>query len=550
MRTNNHAPSRPPPLTRAVERLAGSVLRLPPPTNAYTVAREVRIPLRDGVELAADLYRPVTEPAGTVLVRGPYGRSFPLAFAMARIYAARGYTVLLVSSRGTFGSGGRFDPMRTEVDDGRDVTAWMVAQPWFTGRFATLGASYLGFTQWALMADPPPEMAAAVVAVGPHDFAEHVWGSGAFRLDFLGWSDQVAHQEDPPLRALARRIAGRGRMAAAYDRLPLAAVAGAELAGKAPWYTDWVTRPDLDDPFWAPMRLRSALEGSRVPVLLIGGWLDLFLDQTVEQYRRLSDRGVDVALTVGAWTHLGATTRGLGRSAGETLEWLDEHLAGRPGRRRPAPVRVQVTGGGWRDLDAWPPPTRPLELFLHPGGLLDEDRPPGDGGPSRFTFDPSDPTPTVGGPLLFGGGDVDDSRLAARPDVVTFTTAPLDRALEVTGTAVLELAHSAEPPYADLFARVSEIDRRGRPHHVTEGFARLDPARGVGPITLRLRPAAHRFAAGSRIRLLVAGGSHPQFARNLGTGEHPGTGTGLQAVRHTVVHGRGGVSRLVLPVGS
>lgn len=133
--------------------------------------------------------------------------------------------------------------------------------------------------------------------------------------------------------------------------------------------------------------------------------------------------------------------------------------------------------------------------------------------------------------------------------MITFTTGPLDRALEATGTTVVELAHTAQPPYADLFARVSEIDRRGRPYHVTEGFARLDPSRGPGPVSLALRPAAHRFAAGSRIRLLLAGGSHPQFARNLGTGEHPGTGTGLQAVGHTVAHGSGGLSRLVLPVG-
>lgn len=184
---------------RLAGRALGRTLRLAAPTNSYTVSR-VAIPMRDGVELVADHYVPAadTEPVGTLLVRGPYGRGFPFSLMFAALHAARGYRVLLQSVRGTFGSGGVFQPMIHEAADGADTVAWLRQQPWFTGRFATIGISYLGFTQWALLQDPPPELAAAVITAGPHDFSTSAWGTGSFTVnDFLGWSNLVAHQEDP-----------------------------------------------------------------------------------------------------------------------------------------------------------------------------------------------------------------------------------------------------------------------------------------------------------------------------------------------------------------
>ena len=180
-------------------RAVSSLLKLPPHTTEYTVHHGLRVPMRDGVDLIADHYEPATTtPAGTLLVRGPYGRGCRSRSCSARVYAARGYHVVFQSVRGTFGSGGEFSPMVHEIADGADTVAWLRDQPWFTGSFATIGLSYLGFTQWALLTDPPPEMAAAVITVGPHDFSAPRWGTGSFALnDFLGWSDMVSHQEEP-----------------------------------------------------------------------------------------------------------------------------------------------------------------------------------------------------------------------------------------------------------------------------------------------------------------------------------------------------------------
>src|SRR3954470_34580 len=132
------------------------LLGLPPARGGYTI-EAVRTPMRDGVVLLGDHFAPVGGTArGTVLIRTPYGRGFPLSATNGRIFAAHGYHVLIQSVRGTFGSGGTFRPMAQEVEDGPDTVAWLREQPWFDGRLATVGASYLGWAQWSALTSPPP----------------------------------------------------------------------------------------------------------------------------------------------------------------------------------------------------------------------------------------------------------------------------------------------------------------------------------------------------------------------------------------------------------
>jgi putative CocE/NonD family hydrolase len=161
-----------------------------------------------------------------------------------------------------------------------------------------------------------------------------------------------------------------------------------------------------------------------------------------------------------------------------------------------------------------------------------------------FRYDPAEPTPTVGGPLLSpNSGYRNDRRLARRDDVLSFTGDALTEDLYVFGSPAVELAHTSDNPHADLFVRVSEVDAGGRSRNVSEGYRRLrDPS---GPVRVELDAVTHRFTAGSRIRVLIAGGCYPRYARNLGTGEPTVSGVGLQPVTHTVQLGD---SRLLLPV--
>jgi len=535
---------------RLTDRAASRVLRLPAATTGYVVHRGLRVPMHDGTELVADHYEPDSaHPLGTILVRGPYGRAFPFSIIYAQIYAARGYHVLFQSVRGTFGSGGDFVPMVNEVADAADTVVWLRKQPWFTGTFATIGLSYLGYTQWALMSDPPPELAAAIVAVGPHDLHESTWGTGSFALsDLLGWSHMVANQEVHPVRRIALHFRGPHKLAGAVRDVPLGGSARALLGEGSPWFESWVERPAADDPFWAGLRATPALERATVPVLLLSGWQDIFLDQTLAQYRQLRDRGVEVAMTIGPWTHDQMVTAGAGITAAETLDWLGVHLANRTAAARPAPVRVYVTGrtrGGWVDLPQWPPKTHDEAFYLQTGGRLDSTPTPV--GASTFRYNPADPTPTVGGRLLAReSGYRDDTALASRADVLSFTGAPLAAELCVCGSPVITLAYETDNDHFDVFVRISEVDTRGRSRNISDGFRRFSAVPNE-PIRIELDAIAHRFSAGSRIRVLIAGGCHPRFARNLGTGESVLRGQRMLGSTHTVRHGES--SMLTLPVG-
>jgi putative CocE/NonD family hydrolase len=507
----------------------------------------VRIPMRDGVELGADVYTPVGASKGVLLSWGPYGRSGLLAIiSSARMYAAQGYTVVFASTRGTADSGGTLDPMRDEARDGQDIVAWMRRQPWYPGRFATLGGSYLGYTQWALLSDPPEDLVTAIVAVGPHDFSRHAWGTGEFNFDLLGWAEVVRTATVSLPRILINQITTGKRLQPIFRATPVVDAADAYFKTTAPWLRERLVRPDLSDHYWQPMQHADALEKVTIPILIIAGWQDIFLSQSIQQYNRLRERDVDVALTVGPWTHLQIGLGAQSVVAPESLAWLNRHLAESTSPPRSAPVRIHdAASGKWRDLQVWPPRTVPTKLYLHDSGRLAAALPPATASTRSFLFDPAKPTPAVGGNMLENGGYKNDSALAARRDVLAYDTDPLPTNLTIVGSVRVALAHSTDLPDADLFVRISDVDQKGRSRNVTETYVRLQD--GPTSVGLNLLPTAYTFRAGHCVRLLVAGGSFPQFARNPGTGENPLTATSLKSNRHTIHHAEG-ISALELPV--
>ena len=305
---------------------------------------------------------------------------------------------------------------------------------------------------------------------------------------------------------------------------------------------------------WRTTRFGAALDRIDIPVLLQAGWQDRFTEQQFEEYARLAGRGVPVSLTVGDWTHVQTVAKGWGRLTRETLDWLDAHLSeGRPAAsvRATYPVRVQLMGTSqWRSLPAWPPATTERVLHLHSGGRLDAGVPAARAVPSRFTYDPADPTPAVGGRVVTPAmaGRRDNRALEARPDVLTSTSAELTEPLEVLGRPVVHLAHGTDNPHADLFVRLCEVAPDGRSTNLSDGFVRLAPGEASGLVSVELETLAHRFVVGTRLRLQVSGGAHPRFARNLGAEEDPATGTTMLPSQRTLGHGPD-PSRLVLPCG-
>ncbi len=532
----------------AVSWMLSRAWSLPPQRNQVAVDRDVKVPMSDGTILLADHYIPLpVASAPTILVRCPYGRSFPFSLGSAQVFAERGYHVLLQSCRGTFGSGGEFEPMRNEIADGQDTVAWLREQDWFTGRLGTFGASYLGFVQWALAMDPPPELAAAVVQVGPYDFSRCAYRNGVFDLyNFLTWADLIAHQEDTGLlQGAVRNATAPRRLRPALATLPVRTGARTMLGAGSPWFESWLEHPDLTDPFWTPLQCRAAVERTAVPTLVIGGWHDLFLEQTLEQYRTLAARGVPTRLLVGPWAHLDAAISGIALC--ESLAWLDRYLG--PGTRRAAAaqahpersVRIWVGGdqetrktsriprparraGQWREIAGWPPPgAGEQRWYLGPHGTLSPGEPTTGrhAAPARFRYDPADPTPSVGGAIMAPDAGARDNRpVELRADVLVFTSQPLDEPVEIIGEVAAELSVTRDNPHADLFVRLCDVSPRGRSVNVCDGIVRLtdrDPL--AGPVSVSLIGAAHRFGRGHLLRLQVSGGAYPRFARNPGNGE-------------------------------
>jgi hypothetical protein len=405
---------------------------------------------------------------------------------------------------------------------------------------------------------------------GLHDFAESAHHDGAFALHTtLAWADLVAHQETPGARGMATMATADRRVRQAMDRNPIAAAARSMLGAREPWFERWMSHTDLDDAYWGPLRCGAALENLQSPLLLIGGWQDIFLRQTLQQYQALSSRGVPARLIIGPWTHVQVATRGGGIALRETLAWLDRYTAdgqstvpgpdtsgapGPAGPSGPGPVRLHAGGGGgWRDFPAWPPPESAAQRWaLGAGGRLSPDQAVSDqpeGAPAEipFRYDPALPTPAVGGPFLARGAGVTDNRaLERRPDVIVFTSAPLRENLDVAGEVTAEVSLVRDNPHADVFVRLCDVDERGKSLNVSDGITRLtetDPLDGV--TSVRLYGTAHRFAAGHRVRVQVSGGAHPRFARNPGTGAIDAAAAELRDTRYRV---RTGASAVILPV--
>jgi putative CocE/NonD family hydrolase len=521
---------------------------LPPDENTYTISKQ-RIPMPDGIELAADLYQPDlpvdTKPRGLIYVLCPYGRKGVMALLNAKCFAARGYMVLFVSCRGTAGSGGTFVAAMAEQADSQAVVRWMREQTWYPGRFATFGPSYLGYVQWALLRDPPEDLIASVILCSVYDHSLLTWTNGTYNMDRISWSYIVARQDEPGGGALSTMVDPR-KLKAAIDATPSYAATKRFLEGRAPYVLDFMATPNVDDPFWVRCKHGAALELVSVPLLLRSGWYDTLTVQTLTAYTRARDRGLKVYLTVGPWTHVEAC----GSDAmPEVFDFLDEHVAGRKNDHRPLPVKIFVTGAEeWRSIASWPPGTEERVFYLHGDKTVGTQPPAADSPPASFTYDPNDPTPTVGGPRLARGGRVDDSIYTSRSDVLVYTSTPLEEDIEMMGKPVVQLAHSTDIPHADLWIRLSEVDANGVSHNLTENRMALDGAErpSEGEVSLALVDRAHVFKRGTRIRVTIAGGSFPLFARNPGTGVNRTRATELKAVTHTVRHGNG-ATKLILP---
>lgn len=523
-------------ITSAASRVAGRVLGLPPVVSSrVTVTRHQPVRARDGVKLLTDHYAPDRPGAPTVLIRTPYGRGLG-AWVLGQTFATRGYHVVVQSCRGTFGSGGVFEPMVHERDDGVDTVDWLRRQPWYGGRFGTFGISYQGFTEWALATEVGDELAAIVAVAAVASTRDSTYAGGAFSLDtVLTWAELLSAQTVPYWARQLELKRGQPRLAAGLTHLPLSGADRVATGATVPFFQEWLREATPGADYWRSRVFDDGLATVTAPVLMVSGWYDIFLPAQLTDYAVLEAAGRRPHLRIGPWTH---GSPGLFTAAlREGLRWFDTHL-GPGGGTAEAPVRVHVGGpdGGWRDLTGWPPPARPETWHLAAGGRLVPTPPTGPVPATRFRYDPTDPTPSLGGPLLVSqrAGAYDNRPLEARPDVLTFTSSPLEEALELLGPVQAEIRIRSEPPHFDVFVRLCEVHRDGRSENLCDGLVRVGPETGVVTVPVPLWPVARRIPAGHRLRVQVSGGAHPRYARNPGTGESLATAATLKGGRREV----------------
>lgn len=527
--------------------------------------RDLAATVDDGTVLLADRWVAADrahDPQPTVLVRSPYGRRQVVGMLLGRLLAERGLAVVVQSVRGTFGSGGRFSPF-DERDDGLATLRWIRAQPWHAGPIGTFGPSYLGFVQWALadnQSDPPADLSAMSIQVSASQFYDQTYTGGSLSLETLGsWMVLLAAQESraAPL-AINRALRGLAKL---WPELPLGELDERATGGVVPWFREAFGDTDRAGAYWSARDFSATVPDVAAPVSFVGGWYDILLPWMLADCEALQAAGRAPWLLIGPWSH---TSAGLtAASERDGIAWLRAHLLGDDRLLRSAPVRVMITGertgGGWRELPAWPPPgTGERRLYLGEGGTLG-DQPATTSGADAYRYNPADPTPSLGGPVLLErSAVVDNAPLEARDDVLTYTTAALRQTVEAIGHVGVELWARADGPSFDLFARVCDVDAGGVSRNVSDALVSVpaggaqQATDGAWQVSFKLWPIGHRFAAGHRIRLQVSSGAHPRYARNPGTGDSAADASAetMRAVNIEILRGAEHASALVLPTGA
>jgi hypothetical protein len=512
--------------------------------------------MEDGVVLLADRwFPPALDRPPVVLLRCPYGRR--QIGIIGRLFAERGYQTIIQSTRGGFGSGGDWVPFRNERADGKATLAWLAEQPWYGGSVYTFGPSYLGIVQWAMASDAPADVKAmAPIVTSAFVRNDVIYPGNTLALEtLLAWVYQVEYQELPARRMLltmARRKAAVGK---GHNELPVSSSDMRVVGRSVEFVHDWLRHEAPDDAWWEPVDFRPA-RALAPPATFLGGWYDIFLPGQIEDFVAMRAAGREARMTIGPWTH--ASPAGMGTSIRDALAWFDSHGGSSNGRRPESGARLFVMGSKrWVDVAEWPPPATPERWHLQSGGRLSPETPlPSN--PDRFRFDPNDPTPGIGGPSLdsSNAGRKDQGRREERADVLTYTSAPMERDVTVAGPLAVDLWFRSTLDHTDVSVRLCVVSTKGRSDNLSDGYRRLRPEDvevgedGTSHVLIDMWPTAATFRRGERIRLQVAGAAHPLFNRNLGTGEPIGTASVAKTAEQQIFHDPEHPSAIVLPMST
>ena len=566
-----------------------SIAQSPAPAETYqvTVQTGARVKMRDGVWLVADIYRPKAPGKFPVLLtRTPYNRR---DFNTGMYLASRGYVAILQDTRGRFDSEGEFYPFKHEINDGYDTVEWAAALEYSNGDVGMFGGSYVGATQMLASVSKPPHLKAIFPYVTASEYYEGWTYQGGALMQWFTSSWTTGLSED----TLRKKTSSQQRPKDWVTQLPVEdyrLIAVPTAADVAPYFRDWIEH-ERDDEYWRRWKISDHYVQMNVKALHAGGWHDIFLKGSIKNFVEMRKSAATQEardgqrLLVGPWAHAATSPEGkigdvvFGEQAvldmnATIAKWGDFALKGIKNEfAGDAPVRIFIMGDNvWRDEKEFPlARTQYTKYYLRSNkgansaggdGELST-KPPGKEKRDIYEYDPQNPTPTIGGRLCCGAaiqpGPFDQRPNESRPDVLVFSTPPLDRDLEVTGYITAELYASTSAPDTDFTAMIVDVDPSGYARFLTDGVVRaryrnsteraepIEPGK-VYKYTIDLWATSNVFKAGHRIRVYISSSNFPRFNRNLNTGEPALGATKMVKANQTIYHEADHPSAIILPV--
>ena len=567
------------------------------PSYAVIVHNGVAMKTRDGVTLYADIYRPKADGKfPVVLMRTPYDKSTGWAVAPAFQIAAHGYVVVIQDVRGRYTSEGEWYPFRHESADGYDTVEWVAALPYSNGKVGMMGASYVGATQMLAAIAHPPHLAGICPGVTASNYHEGwTYQGGAFEQWFdQNWTTQLA---DDTLHRLIRdntnALTGVPTLPLTayplfnYDSLPAGSSASATLA---PYYLDWLAHPDYDS-YWKQWSIEEHFGDIQVPTLQVAGWYDIFLHGNLTDYMGIKAHGGTEAARNGQrlLIQIGGHA-GFGRRIGDVdfgenalkypytqvvidyYDYLFKGIQNEFATSKPV-ILFEMGANDYRQEADWPPPeAKETRYYLRSGGSANSLRgdgslsltPPKNEPADKFTYDPGNPVPTIGGSLccaqeLYEPGPRDQRAAENRDDVLVYSTKPLAEDTEITGPISLELYVKSTAVDTDFTGKLVDVAPDGFATNLNDGILRMryrdsmekpdlmNPGQ-IYKITLDLVATSNLFKKGHVIRLEVSSSNFPRFDRNLNTGAVQATSKVFVSATNTILHDAEHPSALILPV--
>ena len=562
-----------------------------PISEAIRIEGHVAVPMRDGVKLYADVYRPRREGHfPTLITRTPYGVQRDGMHEAVIRFAQHGYAVVVQDTRGRYESEGAWDPFRNEANDGFDTVEWAAGQAWSNGKVGMHGGSYLGHVQWQAATMAPPHLTTIFpVLASTSIYHNTFFHGGAFKLALaFGWG--AVRMPNRIMNPQYWHTEGYAPQELKYDQivwtLPLTELDLASSGQRVGFFRDWLKHQSYDS-YWKAISDEERLGKVRVPTYSLGGWFDLLVGGTINGFKGVRANGATAAAREGAKLIIGPWGHGPTRKYGDVdfgptamrdlfdleLRWNDRHLKGiANGIDREAPVELFVMGvNKWAHFADWPVPgTRFTPLYLTSGGQANSAR--GDGrlefavpaaGKDGYEYDPRNPVPSVGGNdccgAPFPAGPRDQRPVEARQDVLVYSTEILKEAVTIAGPVEMRLFAATDGRDTDFVAKLVDVFPDGSAINLAEGILRARFHKGLDRMELLepgkmyefvidMRGTANVFQPGHRIRVDVTSSNFPQYDRNPNTGEDLGVSARVRTAKQTVFHGGAGRSHIVLPV--